>query len=253
MRHDLPLVDEVIPEGRKWPLRLRELSGLLQSAGDGPSLDASRGEAWKILFSALSIFLRSHNARLGRVPKEDLEDLAAESALDLLRRMVSGVTDFSDRAPGEVASFLSKVARNCLLNYMDKDRRRVEPRREDGAEWDVGEMGEETTTGVTDAPDVQVERQEFTSALRSCAERLDPRSGLVWFFRVFYGMSSKDIATHPEVRLKVGHVDVLLQRARRLMGDCMRRLGFEPQDMPPGTFVELWEAFRLESFVARKT
>ena len=69
----------------------------------------------------------------------------------------------------------------------------------------------------------------------------------IWFLRVFYGTSSKDIALHPKISLKVSHVDVLLQRSRQTIRKCMNRRGYEPRDMPPGTFVELWKSFRPET------
>jgi DNA-directed RNA polymerase specialized sigma24 family protein len=176
-----------------------------------------------------------------------MEDLAAEKSLDLLRKIVTGEADVSSRTPPEIAGFISKVAKNDLLDLLQKRGRRIEPRDEDRAEWDIGgETGEGITMSTTDAPDLAVERKEFARALRICAERLEVRARLVWFFRVFYTMATKDIAAHPEISLKVGHVDVLLQRARQAIRDCMRRQGFEPGDMPSGTFVELWKAFRRE-------
>ena len=45
---------------------------------------------------------------------------------------------------------------------------------------------------------------------------------------------------------KSGDVDVVLQRTRQKIRDCMRRRGFTAQDMPPGTFVDLLHSFRLE-------
>jgi DNA-directed RNA polymerase specialized sigma24 family protein len=101
-----------------------------------------------------------------------------------------------------------------------------------------------------DPPDVLVERREFAQALRECARRLQPRSRLIWFFRVFYGMSSKQIAVHPEIALQAAHVDVLLQRVRHAVRECMHANGFEPRDMPPGTFTELWKEFHLDRIVA---
>ena len=77
-------------------------------------------------------------------------------------------------------------------------------------------------------------------------EQLSRRSQVIWFFRVFYEMPSKDIAVHPEVCMSVNHVDVDLRRSRHAIQDCMRRRGFETHEMPTGTFAELWEAFRLE-------
>jgi DNA-directed RNA polymerase specialized sigma24 family protein len=91
-----------------------------------------------------------------------------------------------------------------------------------------------------------VERREFARALRKCAEALDARSRLIWFFRVFYSMATKDIAIHPNIDLKTGHVDVLLQRARKAIRKCMQSSGFDPNEIPRGAFAELWSAFRPE-------
>jgi DNA-directed RNA polymerase specialized sigma24 family protein len=96
---------------------------------------------------------------------------------------------------------------------------------------------------------MRVERRDFAQALRGCAEELKPRSRLVWFLRIFCSMSSKEIAVHPEVKIKASHVDVLMQRARDAVRDCMRRKGYKPQDMPPGTFVEIWKTFRMSGHV----
>jgi RNA polymerase sigma factor (sigma-70 family) len=235
-----------LPHRARWPDRLKEVSRKLRHSPGGISLDKARGEAWKILFLALSIYIRYHSTRLGGVSREDMEDLAAEKSLDLLRRIVSGEVDLSSPTPGEIVSFISKVARNDLVDLVKRRGRRVEPRDEDRPEWDIGgETGEGVTMSATVGPDTAIERREFAEALRSCAEKLDPRSRLVWFFRVFYSMATKDIAAHPAVRLRVGHVDVLLQRVRRTIRDCMDRQGFQPEDMPPGSFTELWHAFRL--------
>ena len=66
---------------------------------------------------------------------------------------------------------------------------------------------------------------------------------------MFYDMSSKEIASHPEVCLKPNHVDVILLRARQLITKCMRSRGYEPGDALPGTFVELWKAFRVQELL----
>lgn len=95
-------------------------------------------------------------------------------------------------------------------------------------------------------PDNLVERREFTAALRRCAAELDTRSRRIWFLRILCEMSSKKIATHPQVSLGVNHVDVLLYRARRMIRECMSTKGFEPGDMPPGTFIELWMSCGLD-------
>jgi hypothetical protein len=59
-------------------------------------------------------------------------------------------------------------------------------------------------------------------------------------------MRTKEIAAHPRVGLKPGHVDVLMQRARSGIRECMQQKGYQPQDMLPGTFVELWRIFADE-------
>jgi hypothetical protein len=59
-------------------------------------------------------------------------------------------------------------------------------------------------------------------------------------------MSSKRIAVHPEILLKPGHVDVLLQRARKAIRDCMTKKHQDPEEIPPGAFAEIWAAFEAE-------
>jgi len=231
----------------KWPTRLREVSSELENPQDESSQRRASGEAWEILFSALSLYLRFHASRLGRVAPEDREDLAADKSLDLLRRIVSGKTDLSNRSSAEIESFLSKVARNGLLDFVRKAGRWVALGEEDGAKWGVRLAQQESTAARVDSPDGLVERREFAAALRRCTEQLSPRSRWIWFLRVFYGMSSKDIAVHPKISLRASHVDVLLQRSRQTVRKCMNRRGYESRDMPPGAFVELWKRFRPET------
>lgn len=233
-------------QGPRWPARLKDLCLALGSARDGPEREDARGEIWLLLNSSILQYLQFHTARLGKASREDREDIAAQKALGLMSRLEEGLWDVSDRTPSEITGFLSKVARNGLVDLLRETGRRVEPKEDDRPEWDVGGSSQESTVNRADSPDIQVERKEFASELRRCAEQLSPRSRLVWFFRVFLEMSTKEIAAHPEVGLKTGHVDVLMQRARDAIRDCMHRKGYEPHDMPPGTFVELWRAFRLE-------
>ena len=241
-----PSAPDPVAQGRQWPTCLREASEELRTLPDEAARNEALGRTWKILYSALSLYLRSHSIRFGRIAQEDLEDLAAEKSLDLLRRIVSGKTAFTDRSPGEIASFLSTVARNDLLDWIKQDARRVTPKEEDRPEWDVGGTAQGMEMATTESPDTSVQRKEFVEALRQCTEQLDARSRLAWFFRVFYGMASKDIAVHPQLCLKASYVDVVLQRVRKTIRDCMQRRGFDAQDMPPGTFTELWGALRLQ-------
>lgn len=214
---------------------------------DRPSRETACGQIWLLLDSAIAEYLRFHTSRLGRVSREDLEDIAAEKSSDLLRKIESRLWDLSGRSASEICAFLSSTARNGLVDRLRESGRRVDLGARDGSTWEqeaaaLGAAGCATSCAMSspDAADVLVERREFAGALRGCAEELDPRSRRVWFLRVFCEMPSKRIATHPQVRLEVSHVDVLLHRMRRRIRECMRRKGYEPADMPPGTFVELW-------------
>jgi len=73
---------------------------------------------------------------------------------------------------------------------------------------------------------------------------LQVRSRAAWIFRVFYDMSSKQIATHPEVGVAAPHVDVIVHRAREAVGNCLTRKGHRSRELPHGAFVEAWLALR---------
>jgi len=227
----------------RWPARLQELCARLPPPGICAPPDALRGEIWLLLHSALSGYLHRHAIHLGAVPAEDLEDLAAEKSLDLLRRCEQGTWSLEGREPGEIAVYLSRAARNGLLDLRRRGHRRFTagPTDEEEAPWDRS-VAQNPGPGA-DAPDTGVERREFVRALRTCAERLNARDRRIWFFRTFYEMSSKEIAAHPEVGLKAGHVDVLLQRCRQAIRTCLAGHGYAPGDMPRGVFGALWRAF----------
>jgi len=227
------------PRVGRWAARLRQLSREAQSP-------ETEGLLWQMLNTALAEYLRQQAARMQHVSREDIEDIASKKALDLVHRIVVGKWDVLHRSPEEIASFVSTTAKHELLNLTRRAKRRVLPRDEDRPEWDVGRTGEGQTMSMMEAPDALVERREFAFALRDCAAQLKPRSRAVWFLRVFCDMSSKRIAAHPAVSLKVGHVDVVLQRCRKAMRECMGKKGFLSQDMPPGAFVELWKAIWRE-------
>ena len=233
----------------KWLSRLGKLCQDLHQPQSAESKTQTLGELWLLLISSISQYLRFHSSRLGALSREDLEDVAAEKSSDLLQRIEVRAWDVTGWRPEEITGFLSKVARNGLVDRLRATRRLVGLVQE-------GETGL-TEDGLTlrasssmmnpaTSPQNAFERKEFAGALRECAEGLDGRSRLIWFFRVLCAMSSKEIAGHPRIALTVNHVDVLFHRARRAIKDCMRRRGFQPGDMPPGTFVELWESCRLD-------
>ena len=228
-----------------WPSRLKEACAALQAGGSGAGLRKAQGEAWQLMNLALTIYLRSHAKRMGDVSFDDLEDLAAEKSLDLMNRVSAGKTDFSGRAPSEIMSFFSKVAKNELLGHLKRQGRFVIPGDDDdGRGLDMSAAVGKTAGDLGDSADLAIERKEFASALLECAKALKSRSRTVWLFRVFYNMASKDIALHPRVGLEASHVDVLLQRCRGEISACMGLKGYSGSDMPPGVFAVLWQCFK---------
>jgi RNA polymerase sigma factor (sigma-70 family) len=199
--------------------------------------------------SLISEALRYHAGGQSRVTREDLEDIAAEKSLQVMRKIELGEWEVADRQPAEVRGYLSKVARNGLVDWLRAVRRFVEPSKDEPREWPAETADPERVAGVMSTPvppDDLVEGTEFIQALRACAGRLEPRSRLVWFLRVLCGMSGKEIATHPRVSLRAGHVNVLLQRTREKMRQCMKAKGHEPRDMPVGAFVRIWEICQFD-------
>jgi RNA polymerase sigma factor (sigma-70 family) len=232
-------------QGPRWPARLISLCRGLQSAGDGAARESLLGEAWVLLKAALLRYLRYHAAGFGQVTAEDIEDIASQKTFDLLRKAEIGEWDLSGRHPSEVKGFLSRVARNGLLNLLKKIQREPtsDPTLDSGRESAFGAAGAELHA----PPEQLVECQEFVQALQRCVERLNERSRLIWFLRVCCEMSSKEIAKHPRVGgLQPSHVDVLMQRGRQKIKDCMEAGGFQPQDMPQGAFTVLWKTILLE-------
>ena len=146
-------------------------------------------------------------------------------------------------SPAQLCSFISTLARNGLVDHLRTGggRRFVDL----DAAQDV-EAVEVRVRGQwrDEASDAAVDRARFAQALRDCALRLKPKTRKMWFFRVFYEMPTKEIATHPAIGMKPGAVDVSLQRCREQIRECMRSKGFDSGSIPHGTFAVLWEAFR---------
>ena len=60
-------------------------------------------------------------------------------------------------------------------------------------------------------------------------------------------MSSRDIAAHPLVGVNAAHVDVLVQRARGALRDCLLSKGHVLEGEPSAAFIDLWDL--LDSLV----
>jgi RNA polymerase sigma factor (sigma-70 family) len=221
----------------RWPEHLQELLESLRGGGSGDA-EAARGEAWLLLNTALVRSLRARAARFPTVSREDLEDIAAQRALELLQRAESGEWTVRGRSGPEIRSFVATVARNGLVDWFRKTGRREVP-----LDPEPGRESPDGDAPSRQMPDDAASGREFVEALRGCVEQLALRQRRVWFFRVLLEIPSKEIAAHPDLGLKPGHVDVLVQRSRDAIRACMELKGHRPRDMPPGTFVRIWETF----------
>ena len=244
---------DLVAADSNWPIRLAEAFHCLRTATESEARLEARENLWTLLYFGLLRCLRAVAPRLGIPNYSDLEDIASTKSLEMLRRAESGAMDLSGKRAEEVVAFLSAAARNGLLDLKRSERRcPVVNCRAEGVPSLDGEVAWPPSQG-TPSPSSHVEARDFARALRACVESMSIRSMRVWFFRVFFGLSSQEIADHPEVGLNAPHVDVLMQRARADLKTCMEGKGHPPTELPAGTFVELWEYFRSSGEGARMT
>jgi len=228
-----------------WAVRVGQVVARLGEPLEREERDRVRVETWTLLNIALRRFLRSHAARAGGLDPSDIEDIASTKTLELLGRAESGAwTVHPDRGGREIAAYLSRIARNGLLDALRMRSRQVE--LVDEAERSTGAPTEDgARSSRSAATDALAESREFAKSLGECAGQLAPRSFAAWFLRVFHEMTSREIAMHPSVNATPAHVDVILQRARGSVSQCMQAKGHDTTDAPAGAFVELWRRFRL--------
>lgn len=197
----------------------------------------SRTKAWQLVYFTLGRYLRYHAARMGRLAPEDVEDISSQKTLELMATVDTSSGRLLELEAAEMPAFLSTVARNGLVSWLKRRRRRVQPLDE------IEVSGGERAVASVVQPARNAESTEYAGALADCARALQPRALKVWYLRVFYDMASRDIADHPGVGLKPSHVDVVLYRAREAVRRCMESRGHDTRAMPAGTFVTLWSVF----------
>ncbi len=236
------------PHAGRWIARLQETSLQVRVEPDRRARDARIGETWELIRTALTRFLRAHEHRCGGLSREERQDLAAEKALDLVQRIERGEWDMSGHTSGEIHAYLSRTARNLIVDFGRSQKRSAAFVRaneatvpaHDGPVIDLrGGRGRDPAP----TPEARHESRDYVRHLRECVERLKPRARLAWFLRAFYGLASRDIGTHPGVAARPGTVDLMVHRGRAALAECMRRKGLDPREMPPGTFIALWEYF----------
>lgn len=227
-------MDRTPPATPLWAARIRPLVAELQSARGGPRQQL-RGELWRLLHAALYAALRAQARRVVPVSAEDLEDLAAAKALELLEQAEGNRWELAGRAPHEVMGYLWRVARNALVDLARRRGREVPP-PVDAAAWDAAL---ESHSGREAGPLEMTVAQEFVSELGDCLAALSPRARCVWTWRALLELPSREIARR--LGLKAPHVDVLAQRAREAIARCMSGKGHAVGDVHPQAFVLLWE------------
>lgn len=200
-----------------------------------------RERIWLIVALALRRYLGVHRARRPWIPSEDLEDVSSQKSLELVERIVSRSWEFTDRHGPEIAAYISATARNALADrsrgiarHVDLEPTELERAMNEASEWKSGPM----------EPEDPVAASEFARDLIRCLGALKARSRLMWFYRVFYDLSSRDIAAHPRIGLDVGHVDVLMQRTRTLIQQCLQKSGHDASTIPAGVYARIWDASR---------
>jgi RNA polymerase sigma-70 factor, ECF subfamily len=223
----------------RWPGRIARAILDLRAAPAG-GREHARARLWPLLHAGVFASLRSQAGRIMPVAAEDLEDLASQKALELLLRAEEGVWEIAGRSEPEIAGYLARVARHALVD-LARRRGRECPGPEDTEAWGVALA--ERVDGPA-RPEDGFAAREFARALRECAGSLTPRSRQAWFRRVFLDRPSREIAA--QLGITPAHVDVVVQRSRAALRDCMERKGLRDQDPRPGLFVELWQHFGCE-------
>jgi DNA-directed RNA polymerase specialized sigma24 family protein len=218
----------------RWPARVIALAGARRSAEHGPD-DAVLGELWTLVHLGLARYVRQHAARLGPVEPEDVRDIAAEKALDLMRKLDAGEWDPAASEPGQLCAFLSILARNGVVDHLRSAPLLRRPRAAHQATAPDEPRPHE-------APSRALCRILFPRALLDCLTALAPRARKIWLLRAFYDLPSKTIARHPDVRVSPAAVDMTLARARIVLRRCMKQKGFDLRDLPAGTFAAVWDA-----------
>jgi RNA polymerase sigma factor (sigma-70 family) len=228
-------------ETARWPLEVLRRHASLRAAPPGPAREAERGALWRLVFEALVRYLRVHSRGWSGVDPADLEDIAADKALEILGRAESGAWNPAGRSAAEVAGYVSSAARFGWIDFARRDAR--ETRVPDVAELESRADRRPHAPGPEPAagPAERAEAVELAAALRECIARLRPRDRRVWFLRAYHDLSSREIAAHPEVRLAPAHVDVVMQRTREALARCLAARGHGAGAAPRGAFVELWE------------
>ena len=229
------------PPGALWPDRIRVLARAWSEESSAQARESAQAELWTLVNLVLQRYARTHAARLGKISREDIRDIAADKTLELLQRLDARTwAPWADSA-AEVCSFLAVVARNGVVDLL-RERRREVPhavRWESADDADLMDLTPLPSTFRTCA--VPGEGAEYAKAILECLSRLAFKARLVWFLRAFYDLSSAQVAHHPGVASKPAAVDTMVRRVRVRLRTCLEAKGHDPERFPTGTFTALWD------------
>ena len=227
---------EPAAESARWPARVIALASMCGAAQEAESRRAALGDLWTLVHLGLARYVRFHAGRLGPVSAEDVRDIAADKTLALMRKLEAGEWSPAGCDAGQLCAFLSTLARNGLVDHLRRAAA-AHPRPVASAA-----LGEDPEPRPHEAPSRALFRILFPRALVDCLAALSPRARRIWFLRAFYDLPSKSISRDAGVRTSSAAVDMTLARVRVALRVCMRRKGFDVRELPPGTFVAVWEA-----------
>ena len=217
-----------------WPDRFLALARETHRSS-GREAERALGELWLLLNLVLQGYVRRHARSLGALSEDDIRDIAAEKASELLGRLDSGAWSPATSSPVQLRGFLATVARNGAVDW-HRVRRREVPVDEDAipvGDASPGGSAESLADGPT-----------YARAIWDCASALTVRARRAWLLRVLYELDSADIARDPGVNSTQAGVDTMLARCRARMRVCLEAKGLALGPLPPGTFVRLWDLMR---------
>ena len=223
-----------LPPTSSWPQRFLDLATSLPRLRSRER-DAAVAELWAILNVALQVYARRQARALGRLHEEDVREVAAEKASELLVRLDSREWIPPPGSPAQLCAFLAMVARNGVVDF-HRIRRREVP------------VGDGTATDEPESPppspETLADAAGYARAILDCSSALTDRARRAWILRVLYELDSADIARDPVVASTRAGVDTMLARCRTRMRACLETKGFALGPLPAGTFVRLWDLVR---------
>ena len=100
----------------RWAAHFKQLCGDLKRSPNSPQAGPLRLKIWQITHLSLTLYTRRHASRNGSIEPEDVEDIASQKSLELLRNLDDMSGRLWDVEASRLAGFLSTVARNGVID-----------------------------------------------------------------------------------------------------------------------------------------